>query len=72
MRQKSTSWTEEENERLKELVAKGASLVKAAGVFNRSMGNVRIQARKLGTPFPRISEARKKWAGTPSSVWRPS
>ena len=72
MRKKSKSWTDEENERLKDLVAKGASLVKAAAVFKRSMINVRDQARKLGSPFPRHNEARKKWANTPSNYWRQS
>ena len=65
----SGSWTEADNERLKAFVAQGASIVRAAGAFNRSIVSVRIQARKLGTPFPPMREFRKKWA-EPSRLWR--
>ena len=65
----SGSWTEADNERLKALVAQGASIVRAAAAFNRSIVSVRIQARKLGTPFPPMREFRKKWA-EPSRLWR--
>ena len=57
-------WTAEENERLKALVAKNVSILKAAAALKRSSTSVRTQARKLGTPFPH----RKKLLL--SSEWR--
>ena len=63
-------WTPEENERLKDLVAGGATFIKAAAALNRTTVSVRNQARKLGCPFPPIKEVRKKWAATPSNLWR--
>jgi hypothetical protein len=66
----SGSWTEADNQRLRSLVAQGASIVRAAGVFNRSLMSVRNQARKLGTPFPPMRAFRKKLTGDPSSSWR--
>lgn len=55
-------WTPEDNERLKEMVAKGVPVLRAAVIFKCSMDGVRVQARKLGTPFPSVREARKKYA----------
>jgi hypothetical protein len=52
MRKMKNAWTEEDNERLLQMVAAGASPVRVAGAFNRSMVSVRVQARKLGMPFP--------------------
>jgi hypothetical protein len=63
-------WTGNDNERLKALVAQGASIVRAAAALQRSTSAVRNQARKLGTPFPALRVARKKWADAPSGVWR--
>jgi hypothetical protein len=63
-------WTEDENERLRALVAEGVSIVRAAAVFNRKMVAVRNHARRLGTPFPRMNEFRKKFEVTASSSWR--
>jgi type IV secretory pathway protease TraF len=65
-----TPWTDAENERLKALVAQGVSIVRVAAVFNRKMVAVRTHARRLGTPFPRMNEFRKKFGATPSSSWR--
>jgi hypothetical protein len=62
-----TPWTDAENERLKALVA---PIVRVAAVFNRKMVAVRTHARRLGTPFPRMNEFRKKFGATPSSSWR--
>jgi hypothetical protein len=55
-------WTEADNERLKKLVLQGASPLRAAAAFNRTISSVRVQARKLGTPFPPTRVARRKWA----------
>jgi hypothetical protein len=38
--------------RLKALIAQGASATRAAAASNRTIISVRNQARKLGTPFP--------------------
>jgi hypothetical protein len=63
-------WTEDDNARLKEFVAQDLSIVRAAAAFNRSIKNVRIQARKLGAPFPPMRVFRKKLADTSSRLWR--
>jgi transposase-like protein len=63
-------WSPEENERLKALVTSGASIVRAAAALERKMHSVRNQARKLGTPFPTMNAARKKFADTPSNLRR--
>jgi len=63
-------WTEEDNARLKEFVAQDASIIRAAAALDRSIRNVRIQARKLGEPFPPMRAFRKKLADVPSSSWR--
>jgi hypothetical protein len=60
-------WTDEDNARLREFVAQDASIIRAAAAFNRSIKNVRIQARKLGAPFPPMRVFRKKLADAP---WR--
>jgi hypothetical protein len=44
-------WTDEENERLKELVGRGVSMARAAVIFGRNISAVKKQARKIGTPF---------------------
>jgi hypothetical protein len=61
MRKTKVSWSNEDNERLKALVAAGGTAIRAAGVFNRSTAAVKTRARNLGTPFPPIRVARKKW-----------
>jgi hypothetical protein len=58
-------WTEEDNERLKAMVAAGVSVARSAVAFRRSLVSVRNQARKLGTPFPYVREVRQKYSG----VW---
>jgi hypothetical protein len=60
-----SQWTTEEDERLRDLVTQGASIVRAAAALNRSMGKVRHRARKLGCPFLPVRIARQKWAATP-------
>jgi len=55
------TWTAEENERLKALVAKDASIVKVAAELGRTTRSLRVQARKLGTPFPRMKDYRKNF-----------
>jgi hypothetical protein len=55
-----TAWSEREYQRLKELVASGASALRASVVLKRSMMSVRNKARDLGTPFPSEIEERAK------------
>jgi hypothetical protein len=54
-------WTDEDNERLKNFVARDMSIFLAAASLKRSVENIRVQARKLGTPFSSISAFRKKF-----------
>jgi hypothetical protein len=60
-------WTAEENERLKALVAKNVSILKAAAALKRSSTSVRTQARKLGTPFPHMKDYRKRFKDSPDT-----
>jgi GcrA cell cycle regulator len=59
---KGDAWTEEDNARIRELAAKGASTIRAAAALKRSRLAVRDQARKLGTPFPTVRDLRKRLA----------
>lgn len=63
-------WSAEENERLKEMVATGVPVLRAAASFKCSMDALKLQARKLGTPFPPLREVRKKFAGDPDATWK--
>jgi hypothetical protein len=47
-------------------VTQGLSIVRAAAALNRNIKSVRIQARKLGAPFPPMRVFRKKFADAPS------
>jgi hypothetical protein len=67
VRRHKAVWTEENNERLKAMVAAGVSVARAAVAFKRSLVSVRNQARKLGTPFPHVREVRLKYSGAWSS-----
>jgi hypothetical protein len=46
------SWTPEQVARLEDLVASGASAVRAAAALRRSIISVQTRARELGMPFP--------------------
>ena len=70
MRLAKRPWTEEDNARLKEFVAQGASIIRAAAAIHRNIQSVRIQARKLGDPFPPMRVFRKKLADVSSGSWR--
>jgi hypothetical protein len=52
-------WTEQENERLLEMVGRGASAFRTSAALKRSVPSVRGRARKHGSPFPSIRESRK-------------
>ena len=51
---------DEESERLKVMVAKGASPARAAATLRRNLDSVRNQARKIGTPFPTLHQVRRR------------
>jgi hypothetical protein len=70
MRPLARPWTSEEDERLKALATRGASIIRAAAALKRKKGSVRERARKLGCPFPTLAAARKKWADTLNNEWR--
>ena len=70
MRLKISGWTEAENERIREFVKQGVSVLRAAVALKRGTKSVRNHARKIGSPFPSVREGRKKFAGDPQSSWR--
>jgi predicted Rdx family selenoprotein len=53
-------WTDEQDDRLRDLAARNVSIVKAAGAMNRTMSSVKIRARKLGLSLPGARELRRK------------
>jgi GcrA cell cycle regulator len=55
-----TLWTPEQDEMLKQLVAKGATAVRAAAALKRTTSAVRVRARKLGLSLPGVRETRRK------------
>lgn len=56
------SWTAEQDEKLRLLVASGASALKAAAALKRGTISVRNRAKKLRVPFPTVREVRRKIA----------
>src|ERR1700744_2034464 len=59
-RRLSEPWTTQDDKRLRTLVAQGASPVRAAVALRRSKEYIRDRANKLGCPFPRLKDVRKK------------
>jgi hypothetical protein len=64
------SWTEADNERIRQFVKQGISALRAAAALKRTIISVRAQARKIGAPFPTVREVRKKFADDPKSSGR--
>jgi hypothetical protein len=60
MRFTKTPWTDAEIERLKALIASGATLLRASVALKRPKHSVQSKARALGTPFPNALTERKK------------
>jgi GcrA cell cycle regulator len=54
MQPRTRAWTTEDDERLRALIAKGASAIRAAAALKCPIAKVRAQARKIGYPFPTI------------------
>jgi hypothetical protein len=69
MRPLIKSWTRLEDERLRAMVAQGASAIKAAAALRRSKISVGERAKKLGCPFTPLRISRKKWADTSNNDW---
>jgi hypothetical protein len=57
---KTRAWTEEDDERLKALIASGASALRVSVALKRSLPVIRKKALLLGTPFPNASELRAR------------
>jgi hypothetical protein len=70
MRRLLEPWTPQDDERLKAMVAQGASIVRAAAALRRRKEIVRARAKKLGCPFAPLRVVRQKWANTPNNEWR--
>jgi hypothetical protein len=67
---KSQLWTPEEDDQIRALVAKGASAFRAGAALKRSQFSVYERARKIGAPFPTISEIRKRTtSATDKALW---
>jgi predicted transcriptional regulator len=64
MRRKTYTWSEAETERLKALIASGASLLRVTGALNRSKSSIQKKAHDLGAPFPPVAQQNKKLRGT--------
>ena len=62
---RKTPWTDEENERLRQLATSGVSIFRAAATLKRKTGSIRTQARKIGCQFPTIKEMRLKSSHPP-------
>jgi hypothetical protein len=53
-------WSESDAERLKALIASGASALRASVALKRSLSVVKLKARELGVPFPSEAELKAK------------
>jgi hypothetical protein len=54
------AWSESDAERLKALIASGASALRASVALKRSLSVVKLKARELGVPFQSEAELRAK------------
>ena len=55
-----SSWSEADLQRLKELLASGVSVVRAAAALNRTSAAVKSQTRKFGSAFLGMQEAKRR------------
>ena len=53
-------WSESDAERLRALIASGASAIRASVALKRSLSVTKLKARELGVPFPSEAELRAK------------
>ena len=56
----TSAWTPDQDERLTQLAAQGATALRAAAALKRPLTSVRIRARKLGLSLPGVREVRRK------------
>jgi len=57
-------WTKEQDDRLREMAAKGASAARIAGALNRKIQPVQTRARFLGCTLPSVLDQRKMLKST--------
>lgn len=57
------TWTEQDNDRLKDMVETGVSAQRASVAFRRSIVAVKAQAKKCGFPFPDERVLKRKRQG---------
>ena len=72
MRPIKSAWTDDDDERLKALVAQDVLIVRAAAALKRSTSATRVRARIIGCPFPALRLVRRKWADGKDNLWRGS
>jgi hypothetical protein len=53
MSRKNRTWTEDDIQKLRDMVANGASALRTGVVLKRSTNTVKLKARALGLHFPR-------------------
>jgi hypothetical protein len=53
-------WSESDAERLRALIASGASALRASVALKRSLSVIKLRARELGIPFQSEAELRAK------------
>ena len=53
-----TTWLPEQDAKLRALVDAGASPIRAAGVFRRTVAAIQNRARVIGRPFKHIKDYR--------------
>lgn len=59
----SRRWTDDDLDKLRALVASGASAFRASAALKRSKPIIRLKARELGVPFPTEAALRAKRRG---------
>ena len=69
LKSKKRSWTNEDDEIIKQHIARGGSAARAAVILKRTEGTVRARASELGLRFPYIRELRSRALGTPAPEW---
>jgi GcrA cell cycle regulator len=60
LQRNSSGWSEADLQRLKDLLGSGASAVRVAAALNRTSAAVKRQARKFGSAFLGMQEAKRR------------
>ena len=63
-------WTPEHDQRLTQLAAQGATVLRAAAALRRPLNSVRSRARKLGLSLMGVRQVRQKLASSLKSEGR--